>query len=47
MQTFAIRIYELQDGRIITTYSPAARKEGGAVQPFKIPARKDERIVPV
>ncbi len=44
-QTFASRVYELQDGRIVATYSPAARKQSGAVQPFKIPARKDERII--
>lgn len=44
-QTFATRIYELQDGRVLASYVPGVRKEGGAVQPFKIPARKDERIV--
>lgn len=43
-QTFASRIVELQNGRIVASYVPSRSKEG-AVQPFKIPARKDERIV--
>ncbi len=44
-QSFATRVYELQDGRIVASYAPAARRQEGVVQPFKIPARKDERIV--
>lgn len=44
-QGWAQRVFEVSDGRLLASYNPQSRKAEATAQPFKISARKDERII--